>query len=222
MASGTLFETPHAHALETEQTMKLYLASISARRQTLLSSLEIPFEVIAPLFEEISTGRPAAEEAVYFAEQKARSVASQCPNAWILASDTLIELERKIFGKPKDNKDAAEQLKNLSGKRHTLYTAIALLDTQTNTCQKHLEKVFVTFKNLTAEEIEAYVASGEPMGKAGSYAIQGKGSQLIAKVEGDIQAVIGLPLKPIRQWLENFQPDPVDPDPAGPDPVVPQ
>lgn len=184
--------------------MKLYLASTSPRRHELLSTLNIPFEVIPPAFEEKTTSLPASEEALYFSEQKARSVASLCPNALILASDTLIDCEGTKLGKPNDSQEAHRMLNLLSGKTHFLYTAVVLFNTQDQSLKKHLEKVEVTFHKLSDTEIQDYVASGEALGKAGAYAIQGKGGELIERIEGDRNAVIGLPLEPIRQWLENL------------------
>lgn len=179
----------------------LVLASTSPRRRELLKSLGIVFQTVVPPFEEKPTPLPAGEEALYFAEQKARSVADKCPNSLVLASDTLIECEGEKLGKPKDKSDAKRMLRLLSGKMHRLYTALVFFDTRDGSFKKHLETVFVTFKPLTPEQIENYVASGEPMGKAGAYAIQEKGNELVQKVEGDINAVVGLPLKPIKEWL---------------------
>ncbi|OGQ47820.1 MAG: septum formation protein Maf [Deltaproteobacteria bacterium RIFCSPLOWO2_02_FULL_46_8] len=183
--------------------MKLYLASTSPRRYELLSTLNIPFEVIPPTFEEKQTLLPADEEALYFSEQKAKSVAPLCPNALILASDTLIDCEGAKLGKPNDPEEARRMLRLLSGKTHFLYTAVVLFNTQDQSLKKHLEKVEVTFHTLSDTEIQDYVVSGESLGKAGAYAIQGKGSVLIEKIAGDRDAVIGLPLEPIRRWLKN-------------------
>jgi septum formation protein len=164
--------------------------------------LEIPFEVISPRFKEMPTDLAAAEEALYFAEQKARSVETLCPDALIIASDTLIDCDGVKIGKPGNAKAAIQMLTRLSGKTHTLYTAVVLLDTQNGELRKHLEKVAVTFKRLTQKTIADYVATGEPLGKAGAYAIQEKGQALLSKVEGDIQAVIGLPLDAIKHWID--------------------
>ena len=179
----------------------LVLASTSPRRIELLKSLGIDFQTVAPPFEETPTSLQAGEEALYFAEQKARSVADRCPNSLVLASDTLIECEGEKLGKPKDKNDAERMLKHLSGKTHNLYTAVVLLNTAKGSLKKHLETVKVTFKPLSQVQIDDYVASGEPMGKAGGYAIQEKGNELVQKIEGDINAVIGLTLKLIKEWL---------------------
>lgn len=180
---------------------KIYLASISPRRKELLASLKIIFEVIAPRFVERPTNRTAADEALFFAEQKARSVEKFCPDAWVIASDTLIDCEGMKMGKPRDPQEAIEMLTRLSGKTHDLYTAVVLLDTKAGDFKKHLEKVSVTFKPLTQKTIKDYVATGEPLDKAGAYAIQEKGGALVAKVDGDIQAVVGFPLRVVKEWL---------------------
>lgn len=180
---------------------KIILASTSPRRRELLETLKIPFEVIAPRFEETPTDLAAADEALHFAEQKAKSVAALCPDALVIASDTLIDCEGVKMGKPRDQKEASQMLVQLSGKTHNLYTAVVLLDTKTDVFKKHVEKVLVTFKPLTRKVIENYVATGEPLGKAGAYAIQEKGQTLVEKIEGDIQAVIGLPLGVVREWM---------------------
>ncbi|MDO8644235.1 MAG: Maf family protein, partial [bacterium] len=141
------------------------------------------------------------EEALYFAREKAGSVAAQHPYSLILASDTLIVFDGEKMGKPVDGADAVRMLKKLSGKSHTLYTSIVLLNTGDQSSKEYLEKVIVTFHALSSKQIRDYVNTGEPMGKAGAYAIQEKGKALVARIEGDEEAVVGLPLKPIRQWL---------------------
>ena len=181
--------------------MKIYLASTSERRKELLRSIGLSFETILPPFEESPTPLSAPDEALFFAEQKVRSVEKKCPNAWIVGSDTLIECQGKKLGKPKDKKDAAQMLTLLSGKTHNLFTAVVALNTANQTLKKHLEKVLVTFEPLTQKMIDDYIATEEPFGKAGAYAVQGKGSKLIEKVDGDIEAVIGLPTTPIIQWF---------------------
>lgn len=184
--------------------MQLILASTSPRRRELLATLGIPFEVVAPRFEERSTTLSPAHESLYFAEQKARSVASRHPDSLILASDTLVACDQRKLGKPCDETEAKQMLRLLSGKTHDLYTAVVLLDTVTGEEKKHVEQVAVRFHRLTEQQIEDYVATGEAMGKAGAYAVQGIGKSLVAEVEGDINAVIGLPLESIRRWLEEI------------------
>ena len=184
------------------ENRKLYLASISPRRKELLQKLGIPFHMIAPTFEETPTHLSAKEESLYFAEQKARSVAVRCPHALIIGSDTLIECDGKKLGKPVDEADALQMLQCLSGKTHRLYTAGVLLNTQNGTIQKAVEEVRVTFKECSSQVLQNYVATGEPMGKAGAYAVQGAGKELIKKIEGDADAVIGLPVGVLERWMK--------------------
>lgn len=181
--------------------MKLFLASTSPRRQELLKKLRVPFEVIRPRFQEAATTLSPEEEALYFAEMKARSVAQQCPKALILGSDTLVVCNGKKLGKPKDSREATAMLQRLSGKTHQLFTAVVLLNTATGEIKKHVEKVEVTFRQLHPEEVEQYVATGEPLDKAGAYAIQGEAKNFVQKIDGDKDSVVGLCLKPIKKWL---------------------
>lgn len=179
--------------------LKLILASTSPRRRELLSALNIPFEVVAPTFIETPTDLTPEEEALYFAEQKARSVASHHPDCLILGSDTLIVCEGQKLGKPKDRQDAKAILLKLSGRGHGVLTAVVLLDSQG--IKKHLERATVTFRHLSNREIEDYIATGESLDKAGAYAIQGEGRKLISKIEGERDAIVGLPIQVIREWL---------------------
>lgn len=180
----------------------LYLASTSPRRRDLLSRLGVSFQIIAPAYEETSTSRPPREECLLFAEEKAKSVRAQCPKAWILGADTLIESEGRALGKPKDDEDAVAILKSLMGKSHEVHTAVVLLDTETGETRRHVETARVTFKRISEEEIRAYVATGESRGKAGAYAVQGRARSLfIENVEGDEEAVIGLPVALVKRWF---------------------
>ncbi len=182
---------------------KLHLASTSPRRQELLKQLGIDFEVVAPRFEESPTGRPPQEECLFFAREKALSVAAELPNAWILGCDTLIACEGLILGKPKDAADAFRILKTLSGKTHQVLSAVVLLNTATGDRKEHVEIAQVRFRNLEDQTIRDYIATGEPMGKTGAYAVQGLARKLlIESVEGEEVAVIGLPLKILKEWLK--------------------
>lgn len=184
--------------------MKLYLASTSPRRKELLETLNIPFEVIVPDFEETPSRLSPKDEVLYFAEQKVRSVSGQFPDSLIIGSDTLVECDGKKLGKPKDAEEARKFLKQLSGKSHHVLTAVVLLNTTDGILKKHFEEVTVTFRSLLDKEIEDYVLTGEPMDKAGAYAVQGKGGKFIQKIEGDQDAVVGLPLKNLKLWLRNY------------------
>lgn len=181
---------------------KLILASTSPRRRELLSRLKLPYEVVAPSYEEKETGLSPEDECRHHAEHKARSVAALYPADRVLGCDTLIACDDEIIGKPKDTADAVRILQKLSGREHRVLSAVFLIDPD-NGPKKHLEVVRVVFRSLSQDQIENYVATGEPMGKAGAYAIQGQGRAFIASVDGEEEAVIGLPLIILKKWLLN-------------------
>ena len=135
---------------------------------------------------------------------KAKDVAKRHKDSIIIAADTIVAINGKFLGKPKDAQDARRMLKILSGKTHSVITGLAIIDQATGkTISKSVEsKVFV--KKLTDEIIELYIKTGEPFDKAGAYGIQGKGSALIEKVEGDYDTVVGLPLSLVAKFLTNF------------------
>lgn len=184
---------------------RLILASTSPRRRELLASLGLEFEVRAPRFEEVSDpSLSPREEALEFAKAKARSLRAEFPNALLIGSDTLIEFEGRKLGKPRDAADARAMLQSLAGKPHLIHTAVALVDAVDGREEAVLSHVKIRMNSATASEIEAYVATGEPLDKAGAYAIQGRGRGLIAEVEGDFEAAVGLPTKDVLILLEKF------------------
>ncbi|HSA60194.1 MAG TPA: Maf family protein [bacterium] len=185
-----------------------YLASTSPRRKDLLSRLKIPFVVVAPPFEETPTSLPPRDECLLFAEGKAKSAGEvlrkTVGEGWVLAADTLISCEGEILGKPRDAEDAFRILKRLAGRTHEVHTAVALLDLKTQRIRRHdVETARVTFRPMSEGEIRAYVDTGEPLGKAGAYAVQGAARRLfIENIEGDEEAVIGLPVALVAKWLK--------------------
>lgn len=183
--------------------MRLILASTSPRRKDLLSLLRIPFEVADPTFvETIQRGVDPAEQARFFAEQKARSCTERFPDALVLASDTLISVDREILGKPTDHAEAAAMLRQLRGRDHRIYTAVALCRKTDGVLDVAVEQVRVWMRDFSEAEAEAYVRSGEGMGKAGAYSIQGLGGTLVSRIEGDYPAVVGLPLRLVATLLQ--------------------
>lgn len=191
-----------------DRGVELFLASNSPRRPEILARLQIPFRVISPRFEEISN--PALspkEEAVHFSEGKARSVAQDLQNAIIIGSDTLIECDDNKIGKPKDAEDAKQILMGLQGRAHLIWTAVCMIDTRQNRTEGSVCKIEVKMKSMTETEILNYVATGEPLDKAGAYAVQGQGRQFIRKLKGDYLAAVGLPLDDIKQLLERLRND---------------
>ncbi|MFY9269663.1 MAG: Maf family protein [Candidatus Manganitrophaceae bacterium] len=184
-------------------TRTIVLVSTSARRREILSLLGLPFQIVAPRFEEIlSDERSIREEVSLFAEEKARSVLAEFPQSILIGSDTLIECEGEKIGKPRDPSDARRILRQLGGRRHRIWTAVFLIDSPASLSETVIEKVDVLFKKMEEAEIESYVATGEPLDKAGAYSLQGEGRRWIARLEGDYLAAVGLPLKPIAGFLQ--------------------
>lgn len=179
---------------------RLILASSSPRRREILALLQVAFEVVAPEFDEVlSEHRAIAEEVMQFARGKAESVARAHPGAAIIGSDTMIELDGRKLGKPADSADARRMLADLSGRTHTIYTSVVILDQFGAT--EALVTVEVAMRRLSAAEIDGYVQTGESLDKAGAYSIQGRGGGLIRSIEGDYLAAVGLPLRPVAEYL---------------------
>lgn len=184
---------------------QIILASSSSQCQELFKKLGIEFAVQASDFDEesVEMGDPR-RMAETLALAKAKTVASNKRNAWIVGADTIVVLENEIFGKPKNQKHAREMLKKLNAKPHSVITGFAVYDADTHKFSVGSEETLVHFKPLTDLEIEAYVKSGEPLGKAGGYAIQGLASFFIEKIEGDYTNVVGLPVDAVAKHLADF------------------
>lgn len=182
----------------------LILASTSIRRREILSLLGLPFETVSPIFEErFDDRRPAKEEAIAFAEGKAMSVRKDFPRSIIIGSDTLIEFEGEKIGKPENPEDAIRILAKLQGHRHRIWTGVALIDGASDASLSEAAEIKVEMGKMTSREIEEYVATGEPLDKAGAYSLQEKGRRFIKKLEGDYLAAVGLPLMPIVGFLRD-------------------
>lgn len=185
----------------------LVLASASPRRQELLRNTGIPFVVHSTDIPEIpKPGEAALAFAERMAKEKAQAVLSQRPGAVILGADTVVVVDHQILGKPADQSDAARMLRLLSGRTHTVITGVCLLRTEnrepgTGFCDIRSETTLVTMDDLSDRDIAAYVASKEPMDKAGAYAIQGKASVWIPRIEGDYFNVVGLPIALVFKML---------------------
>lgn len=182
--------------------MQLILASTSPRRRELLTLLNLPFEVRNPSFDEqLQSDQSAIEQVKSFAIGKARSVAMQEPAAFVLGSDTVIELENHVLGKPADTAQARAMLQRLAGRRHHVHTAVALVSVMRKFEGMALSTATVWMKGYDEQVHERYLATGESLGKAGAYSIQGQGSELIASIEGDFPTVVGLPLRLVAMLL---------------------
>ena len=184
----------------------LVLASGSPRRRWLLEQLGVRFEVFAVDIEERPhSGELPAPFAQRMADEKATAAAERRPAAWVLAADTVVALGDVALGKPRGREEAVAMLAQLSGRAHVVYTGIVLLRPAAVPAERAVVATRVSFRALRAADIRAYVASGEPLDKAGAYAIQGGGAHLVDRVEGSYTNVIGLPLAEVAAWLRAWQ-----------------
>ena len=182
----------------TREKGMLILASASPRRQELLQQIGCDFRVFVSHAEELSESGVSPEKlATENARRKAEDVASRDTTGLpVLGADTVVAVDATILGKPKDEEDAARMLRLLSGRRHFVYTGVALVyhgATYTSVVQ-----TAVWMDKMSDEEISAYIATGEPMDKAGAYAVQGIAAKFIPKIEGSFSNVVGLPLHEVK------------------------
>jgi septum formation protein len=211
---------------------ELILASSSPRRQELLREIGIPFRVhAANINEDQMPGEPPMEYALRLALEKAQAVSKQYPQSYVLGADTIVVLQGEVLGKPRDHADAARMLRLLSGRAHEVTTAVSLISPNfivpnfaapntpsqskaaPNTAATSLvapgtlaetraSTTKVYFREITEAEIQQYVAGGEPMDKAGAYAIQGGASRWTNRIEGEFSNVVGLPLSLVTEMLK--------------------
>ncbi len=179
---------------------KLVLASASPRRRELLSSMRIPFIVDQADVDETLTGDPR-EITAALAERKARAVLRRHPSDLVLAADTVVYAEGQVLGKPMDEEDARRMIGLLQGKWHEVHTGVCLADGLAGRVVTRSEMTRVRFAAMDDGQISAYVASGEPFGKAGAYAIQGMAGMYIPEIAGSHTNVIGLPTALVREML---------------------
>lgn len=182
----------------------LVLASASPRRRALLSSLGIPFEVEpSGLDERPWPGEMPASYALRNASDKARAVALRRPDAVVLAADTIVVLGNRILEKPAHSAEAVAMLAELSGREHEVMTAVVVrFPRRDGFCEAgEVARTRVWFRTLSRDEIDHYVATGEPLDKAGAYAIQGGAASFVARIDGPYDNVVGLPLEIVRRLL---------------------
>lgn len=185
---------------------KFILASGSPRRKELLSRMGVKFEVVISDADEKSVTKdvPVRLYVQELALLKASAVAKNLgKDTVIISADTVVTLDGKVLGKPKDKEDAHKMLTALSGREHEVYTGVCVMRRSDSkvTCKSVCTRV--KFKSLTEDRINAYIATGEPMDKAGAYGIQGVGSMLIEGIDGDYFNVVGLPIATLADILEN-------------------
>ena len=185
---------------------RLALASASPRRLELLTGAGYAFSVIeSPYEEDMTLALDPPELARVIAEGKARAAAAiSGPDKIVLAADTIVVAGASVLGKPRDAEDASRMLGLLSGAEHEVITGYAVIDNKSVKMTSGAVITRVRFRPLGEAEIAAYVASGEPMGKAGAYAIQGGAAKFVESVDGPLDNVIGLPLKEVGEALREF------------------
>ena len=187
-----------------EKQTRIILASTSPRRKELLASLIKEFEIKPSDYEEDMTLKLTPSElAKTLSYGKAASTAKN-EKGIIIGSDTFISLEGEVLGKPHTSKRAKLMLKKLSGKTHEIYTGLAIINTETKKEIKEFEITKITFKKLTEKEINTYIATGEPLDKAGAYALQGLARKFITKIDGSETSAIGLPLEKLKKELNKM------------------
>lgn len=184
---------------------KIILASSSPRRQEILSQTGLEFEVVDSQYAEDLTLSPIPEELTrQLALGKAQSVARVYNDALIISADQVIALNSQIYGKPHTPEQQRKMLHALSGKTHEVITAYVILDSKSGKCICDNEKSLVRFKKLSKSDIEAYIETKEGLDRAGGYAIQGLGGNLVNSIEGDFLNIIGLPLQSVVTSLKQF------------------
>ena len=188
--------------------MKYILASASERRQELLHRIVNDFDIVISNFDEDSVKkRESIEEYVIeLAEGKAKEVVKNIDkDAIVIAADTIVALDNKILGKPKDEDHAFEMLKLLSGRNHRVYSAVVVINTENGKVEKECVYTEVKFSDITDEEIREYIKTGEPLDKAGSYGIQGNGGIFVEKINGCYYNVVGLPLNILNKMIKRVR-----------------
>ena len=184
---------------------KIILASASPRRKEILEATGLKFSIDAGDYEEDMTlGLEPPQLARFLSSEKAKNIAAKYKNALVIAADTFIVFKGSLMGKPHTREEARRMLTLLNGKAHSVITGFTIIDTNTKKKLSRSVETKVYFRKMTAQEIEAYVKTGEPLDKAGAYAIQGIGAVIIKKIEGDYFNVVGLPLSSLTGALKKF------------------
>ncbi len=182
----------------------IYLASKSKRRRELLAQAKIPFRIISSGFEEHTIPGNPILTVMTNALGKATYAKVKADKGIILGADTIVYLKNKILGKPKNKKDAAKMLSNLSGTKHKVYTGVALFDLESKSWKQFCVESKVRMKKLSRKEIKQYISKVNPLDKAGGYAIQEHGDKLIQKITGSYTNVVGLPMEALKKALKEI------------------
>jgi len=183
---------------------RLILASASTGRSELLRRTGVAFQVIPSDCDEETVTTDPEEHVKELALRKAQSVAELEEDAVVIGADTVVEIDGEILGKPLGADGAREMLTRLAGRTHRLLTGLAVVDSTGRSSYSGIEETFVHMRPLSASAIEAYVASGEPLDKSGSYELQGLGATIIDRIDGDFSNVVGLPMAHLARALTQF------------------
>ena len=180
----------------------LVLASNSPRRSFLIKQIGIPFEAIGTTIkQEILPHESPRDHVQRLAEEKAESIASLRPRQWIIGADTIVLVNGDVLGKPRDPSDARRMLRTISGRQHQVMTAFCIRNKSLGARSLGVVQTDVIIKELSSQEINAYISTGEPMDKAGAYGAQGIGSFLIREIRGSYTNVVGLPTREVVEEL---------------------
>lgn len=190
--------------------MPFILASSSPRRRELLTSIKIDFDVVpSHVPEERQAGEAPEEYVARLSREKANTVAHKHPSQWIIAADTTVLLGDQLLEKPADQRDAARMLSLIAGQTHIVYTGVTLQNVEQRYRETRVAESEVRMLPLSRDEIEWYVATGEPLDKAGAYAVQGIGAMFIDSIHGSYTNVVGLPLAMLFQMMRKAGLDPL-------------
>ena len=196
----------HKHLFEDVLKTKLVLASRSPRRAEILSAVGWPFEMVAANIDEsLFVSEAAVPYVRRLAQTKAEAVANNLTSGLVLGADTVVLIDEKILGQPKDAEDARRMLKLLSGRWHEVLTAVALVRAEEGQVVAGHEKTRVRFAEMSAAEIDWYVATREPMDKAGAYAVQGRAALFVEEIQGDYFNIVGLPVRLVYKLARTMQ-----------------
>ena len=187
---------------------KIVLASTSPRRISLLRQIGMRFTVVTPVEDETSANPDPKERVMENALAKARSVLGNVEEGLIVGADTVVYIDERILGKPSSDDEARRMMATLSGRVHRVFTGLAVIDAESGRWDVSYEETQVHMMKLSDEEISRYVESGEPMGKAGAYAIQGLGAVFVDRVVGCFHNVVGLPLSLLWKMIRGMGYDP--------------
>ena len=187
----------------TDAKKPLILASGSPRRRELLARMGYAFECCSPDVDEHVPGHPR-DIVTTLARRKALAAAGHYARGIVIASDTLVSLDGAPLGKPRDAEEARQMLTALSGREHEVFTGVCVTDAQTGAMQERCARTGVRFRAISQQEIMDYIATGEPMDKAGAYAIQGGASRFVEALDGSFENVVGFPVDDVRALLACF------------------